>query len=153
MSAKGLVWKMSASQLKRRDDVKRLWIEGKSGAQIAEELGLKSRNVVMGIVYRDGIRRRQPKPTAPPPAKPVFVADPIAQLAAVSTRSDAAIEGGPLCDAPLPDTRHQCKYIYGNSPDWKACGRPISTGVYCEGHNAICYRYEPSRYEKRASER
>ncbi len=40
----------------------------------------------------------------------------------------------PLCAGPLPDNKTQCRWIIGEKPEWKACGRERFHGSYCLEH-------------------
>ena len=48
----------------REDDVRRLWMEGRSAAEIAKALGGTTRNAVLGIVHRRGWAKRGVSPLA-----------------------------------------------------------------------------------------
>lgn len=48
----------------RKALVTKLWAEGLSASQVAEELGGVSRNAVIGLVHRMGLPRRRDMSTA-----------------------------------------------------------------------------------------
>src|SRR5829696_4058855 len=73
----------------RIDRLKKMWSDGATASQIAEELGGVSRNAVIGKAHRLGLDARpspvkpgeekEKKAASPPPAKPVPRADPAGQ--------------------------------------------------------------------------
>lgn len=96
----------------RVDALKKLWSDGLSARQIAEELGDVTRNAVIGKAHRLGLSTR----TAP--SKPTFGA-----LNPVTDR---------LCQWPIGNP---------DEADFHFCGQPAATGrPYCDSHCTLAYR-------------
>lgn len=139
----------------------KLWAEGLSASQIANQLGGVTRNAVIGKVHRLGLsgRAKPSRPKAPRvrsvsrarkavPAKPreKKIAAPVVQ---------APPPPPPLEAKPLPNGEyatiltirdHMCKWPIGDpsSSDFRFCGRKHKQGEpYCEAHCNVAY--QPSR--------
>jgi len=98
----------------RIDQLKRLWGQGMTASQIAEELGGVSRNAVIGKAHRLGLEARPspvkagdaaaagaPAPTAAPPPVPEKAAAPVARPAPAPVPAPAAPAAAPT-PAPAP---------------------------------------------------
>jgi hypothetical protein len=130
----------------RVEQLKKLYADGYSCAQIAGHLGHATRNAVIGKVHRLGLTRsgrlvpkagvRAPR-EAKKPAKggfnpfearwqPKKPAEPIAiRCAAVEPRHLSAPEAG------------KCKYPYGDGP-FTFCGHDTARS-YCDLHHELCW--------------
>lgn len=157
----------------------KLWAEGLTASQIAQELGDVTRNAVIGKAHRLGLSGR-PSPvraqrstgsTASRPAKPKTSAQPAAARTvakpaapkvqkaptppAVSERPRlqlAEIEAGPGVTL-LKVTDKMCKWPIGHpgDPDFRLCGRPAGeSGPYCEPHGELAYQTIPPKRDRRA---
>lgn len=96
----------------RVDKLKRLWEEGLSASQIAEQLGEVTRNAVIGKAHRLGLSSR------PSPIK----------------RINDPIVGAPerMCQWPIVNPR---------DPGFHFCGKPAAADrPYCDHHCAMAYR-------------
>ncbi len=135
-----------------------LWLEGRTAAAIASDLGQGvSRCAVLGKVYRLGLARgpdvRRARPAAPPrtrsPRETITAARP-------AVRSPGSLKGrsmiGPsaalLAAPPAPTATilsvraGQCRWPYGCSGEagFGLCGRPIARGAFCAAHAAVGYQ-------------
>lgn len=119
--------------------LKKLWVEGKTAAEIASELGGVTRNAVIGKAHRLKLSNRvspiqQNKKPAPPAAKP----QPEKKLAKLAEQ-DNNKKGIPLmeldasmCRWPLGDPREE---RFGFCGDKKMAGIP-----YCAHHAKAAYQ-------------
>ncbi|TZG27596.1 GcrA family cell cycle regulator [Sphingomonas montanisoli] len=106
----------------RIDQLKRLWGQGMTASQIAEELGGVSRNAVIGKAHRLGLEARPSPvkggdasaaaaapaaaaPAAPPPEKPVEKPAPV--VAAPKPVAPAAPAPAPVAATPAPTAAPQ----------------------------------------------
>jgi GcrA cell cycle regulator len=152
----------------RIEALKALWLDGYSASQIAAEMGDLSRNAVIGKVNRLGVLRSNKTARAPrtrseekrrreernhqlavirrrrrEEIRAVLVAivasDPIPEPVAVAMPS-APITMTNLepahCRWPINDPR---------AADFHFCGRPRTSGAYCEGHYALAHRSVENR--------
>ena len=141
----------------RIEQLKTLWADGQSASAIAAELGVVTRNAVIGKIHRLGLAarwkrsrghqaRRQPsmahrprRRTSPSsnrsrlPVTPRNVASPLAEL-------------GPAPQVPVTVatlTEHTCHWPEGDPkiPGFHFCGRQksSSSAPYCEPHAAIAH--------------
>ncbi|MFG1340395.1 GcrA family cell cycle regulator [Xanthobacter autotrophicus] len=141
-----------------RTRIAELDAEGRSASQIAEALGnefrvYKTRNAIIGLIHRMGLRKtRESRANKPAP-------EPAAQAVKKQSRHSSRSEGGrPLRPAPVkapaapilvPSApapaggvgllnleHHHCRAIVGRGPDGLAtfCGAPKSSGSYCAEH-------------------
>ena len=142
-----------------------LWLEGRTAAVIARELGCGvSRCAVLGKVYRLGLARgpeaRRSRPATPPRTKSPRETD-------IAARPDARLSGslkgrsmiGPsavlLAAPPAPTATilsvrvDQCRWPYGCSGEagFGLCGRPVARGAFCEAHAAVGYQKRPCSAE------
>lgn len=119
--------------------LKKLWVEGKTAAQIAKELGNVSRNAVIGKAHRmklsnrlSPIQQNNKKPAVkPPPEKKIKI-----------FREDVADETAnriPLVDL----SPQQCRWPVGDprDEDFGFCGGPSAEGLpYCARHAKTAYQ-------------
>lgn len=127
-----------------------MWNEGKTSQQIADAVG-KTRNAVIGIIYRNRNKYNLPKrgnDTRAATAK----ARKEAQKGTAQRRNEKiAIKplGKPKprstssCGVQMFDlTKDTCRYPVGHvgDADFHFCGRkPNSSSPYCDRHAQICY--------------
>lgn len=147
----------------RVDELKALWLQGKTASQIAKELGDVTRNAVIGKVHRLGlsgrpspIKRRTRK--ASEPKKVVQAkksAAPVTQNNTPDTTNVRPIRApmpvieplnGGACLLDLKES--MCKWPIGDpkSPDFRFCGHKKAEGLpYCEAHAAVAYQVSSRR--------
>jgi GcrA cell cycle regulator len=164
----------------RVEQLKKMWLEGMSASQIANELALGvTRNAVIGKVHRLGLSGRVKSP-APAPARPRPKTRPedeaVKPAAPVSHGNLAlAVEASPApAPAPRPvaqdvvipiservsimDLRESmCRWPLGDptSPDFRFCGARMQAGLgpYCAQHARIAYQpTQDRRREKRVAQ-
>lgn len=144
----------------RVEKLKKLWAEGHSASQIANELGGVSRNAVIGKVHRLGLsgRATPSRPVKRPPrlARP----KPKPQTAMQSEKDGAEPKQAKvdasmaLPPAPLEDGKaatvltlrdSMCKWPIGDpaDPQFAFCGRKSVCGPYCAEHAKIAF--QPAR--------
>jgi hypothetical protein len=133
-----------------------LWNEGKTGLQMAEELGT-TRSAVLGRAARmqakgliakriDKAARVDKIPVQPaevimPKRKPVVepVAPVLRLVWPVDPEPPAVDDGKPI---GLMDLKHSsCRFVVDNSDPQNAlyCGRPKARKSYCADHAKLCY--------------
>jgi len=135
-----------------------LWLEGRTAAAIARELGRGvSRCAVLGKVYRLGLARgpevRRARPATPPRAKPsraaVAALRPAARSpGAVKARAAVALSAAMITAPPNPTATilsvkaGQCRWPYGCSGEagFGLCGRSVARGAFCAAHAAVGYQ-------------
>lgn len=149
--------------------LKELWMSGLSATQVARELGIESRNAVIGKVHREGWKRdtasnpqagrssRRSRPNAASgrsgAARRGRQALALKPQAAARTRAApetkavarlAAEEKGRITD--LQDlTRNTCRWPVGHPGEegFAFCGDQVRDGAsYCPHHCAIAYQSE-----------
>ena len=86
----------------RIERLKKMWHDGATASQIADELGGASRNAVIGKAHRLGLEQR-PSPVKPGEEKDVKKAAPAAAPRAAAPKSDAP-RAAPAAAAPLAAT-------------------------------------------------
>src|SRR5690349_2704089 len=84
----------------RIDRLKKMWAEGATASQIADELGGVSRNAVIGKAHRLGLEQR-PSPVKPgdekkPAPAPAPAAKPVARAEAPAARPQPAAPAAPV---------------------------------------------------------
>ena len=128
----------------------KLWLDGLSASQIAQQLGGVTRNAVIGKVHRLGLSGRA-APSAP--ARAACVTVPRARRSAgaapprrpprpiLVTAPTEAPKGPGLVDSLVRLAAHACKWPIGDpkSPDFSFCGRRTD-GRYCATHEALGVR-------------
>jgi GcrA cell cycle regulator len=138
----------------RIDQLKRMWEQGMTASQIAEELGGVSRNAVIGKAHRLGLQSR-PSPVkpnddpAPVTERPAPVAAPAPPRRLVPARPSADMAG----KTTLLDLNDKiCKWPLGHpgEPDFHFCGKPINPGFpYCLDHCSVAYQAQLPRRDRR----
>ncbi len=125
---------------------KRMYVEeDKSAAIVGAHLGV-SRNAVIGIINRMGLKKDKPPLVREPRQriKPIYKR---ARTAAdrVQRRAEGPVpqlirgEDIPPLLASVRDLNDTlCAYPYGIR-DYQFCGRPRVHGSFCDQHGAICY--------------
>ncbi len=159
--------------------LKKLWTEGHSASQIANELGGVTRNAVIGKVHRLGLsgRAKAPAAAAKPrrsrstgtsstrsPSQPqtqgatVLKAEAVpAPVAVAKPEAEPIAELVPISERAtiLSLTERTCKWPIGDpgSEDFYFCGRNSDAGVpYCAHHCKIAYQpVNDRRRERRAA--
>jgi len=152
----------------RVEILKKLWIEGLSASQIANEMGGVTRNAVIGKVHRLGLSGRatpsrpprpRPKP-APARSRVAAASKPSAGTAPVAPRPEVQV--APIEPKRLPSgefatvltlTSKLCKWPIGDpaKPGFKFCGRVSDDKApYCTEHAAQAYQPQTRRRRKPA---
>ncbi len=135
-----------------------LWLEGRTAAAIACELGRGvSRCAVLGKVHRLGLARgpqvRRARPAAPDRAKRCREASsasrPAARLsvplkvrAAVASSVTSIVTPASPTATILSVKAGQCRWPYSCSGEavFGLCGRPVARGAFCAAHAAVGYQ-------------
>ncbi|MBB4197152.1 GcrA cell cycle regulator [Rhodoblastus sphagnicola] len=165
----------------RVETLKKMWLDGLSASQIANELGHGvSRNAVIGKVHRLGLSGRAKSPAATP-ARP-RKEEPVRPQAAPAPLTHGAMTHGALAlamdalPAPAPAPRvateevviaiservtimdlreAMCRWPLGDptNPDFRYCGAKmqIGAGPYCLAHARIAY--QPAQDRRRDREK
>ena len=155
----------------RVETLKKLWAEGHSASQIANELGGVTRNAVIGKVHRLGLsgRATPSRPVKRPPklARPkprvqadgtVKAAEPKAPASVSPAEKEAVVSLPPL---PLADGEaatvvtlrdSMCKWPIGDpaDPKFAFCGRKATCGPYCAEHAKIAFQPAKKRAKKKS---
>ena len=149
--------------------LKKLWADGLSASQIANELGSVTRNAVIGKVHRLGLsgRAKSLSSSAPRPRKPrahsllrvrpqmrgntalalsyEFDHEPEQELI------ENIIPIGQRCSL-LELTEDKCRWPIGDpgQPDFFFCGGKTTTGIpYCGYHARVAYQPPAARRDRR----
>jgi GcrA cell cycle regulator len=140
--------------------LKKLWSDGLSASQIANELGSVTRNAVIGKVHRLGLsgRAKSPSSAAPRPRKPrthsmLRVRPAVRGNTALAASYELDLEPEPeLLDNIIPIGQRctllelnegKCRWPIGDpgSPEFFFCGGKPSEGVpYCGYHARVAYQ-------------
>ena len=143
--------------------LKKLWNDGLSASQIANELGQVTRNAVIGKVHRLGLsgRAKSPSSAAPQPRKArpaqhmMRVTRPVSRgNTALAQAFEVEVEVAPLpaIDNVVPMgerctimelKEYSCRWPIGEpgKDDFRYCGARSSTGLpYCAYHSRIAYQ-------------
>lgn len=156
--------------------LKKLWGEGHSASQIANQLGGVTRNAVIGKVHRLGLSGRatpsrpvkkpprlaRPKPPRQKVAAPVTAAVtgeravPVKAAPASQAEKDAAAHLPPAVledgsTASILNIRDSmCKWPIGDpaDPNFAFCGRKAD-GVYCAEHAKVAFQPAKKRERKK----
>lgn len=159
----------------RVEQLKKLWADGLSASQIAQELGGITRNAVIGKVHRLGLSGRaktsslgassRQKRTPRAPSKPARAAQRPLLATQVKLASEPADH--PFADDAIaaPEalrleltqlTERTCKWPIGDPAleDFHFCGHPSQEGrPYCGFHGRIAYQAVPERRRDHRLER
>ena len=148
----------------RIEQLKKLWSEGLSASQIAQELGGVTRNAVIGKVHRLGLSgRAKAKPSAV--ARPRKVVKPVRTTTVVARGNLAVVEtveiDAETMVAPeavviamsrrisIMELREGvCRWPLGDplKGDFAYCGADCgSSRTYCEHHSRIAYQPQNDR--------
>lgn len=106
--------------------LKKLWEQGRSASQIAEEMGDVTRNAVIGKAHRLGLKSR------PSPIRREAVSTPRPRSAPVSVPQRQKPVSGRQCQWPIGHPRETGFHFCGAAA---AEDRP-----YCHAHCALAYR-------------
>src|SRR5919107_1760460 len=142
----------------RIERLKKMWADGATASQIADELGGVSRNAVIGKAHRLGLEQR-PSPVKPGEEKEAK------KTAAPAPAASAPRPAPPrrLVPAkPSPDVADKtslldlndriCKWPIGHpgEPDFHFCGEPANPGFpYCVDHCGVAYQAQLPRRDRR----
>ncbi|MCW2282722.1 GcrA cell cycle regulator [Rhodoblastus acidophilus] len=167
----------------RVEQLKKMWLDGLSASQIANELGHGvSRNAVIGKVHRLGLsgRAKSPAPAAAAaaaPARPQRKDEPVRPAPAPITHGALALAMDTRpAPAPAPRVIHDdvvipiservtimdlresmCRWPLGDptNPDFRYCGAKmqIGAGPYCQAHARIAYQPVQDRRREREREK
>jgi len=158
--------------------LKKLWAEGLSASQIANQLGGVTRNAVIGKVHRLGLsgrattsrvkssraRRRPSRPRGERRANYVSYGN-VALKAYYDTDADPELEplARPVDEIYIPPeerasiltlTETKCRWPIGDpgDEDFYFCGRDARLeSPYCDHHNRVAYQPPQSRRRKRSA--
>lgn len=136
---------------------KELWVDGKSAAVIAAELGGVTRNAVLGKINRLGLsfRQKPAKPGVAPPRPKIAYRNKVRKAQKIrQIEKEPKPEPFVPCAADvvplnldllqLRDTT--CRYPYGDEPPFTFCGHPVKQDrPYCEAHCRLVYRPRGAR--------
>jgi GcrA cell cycle regulator len=160
--------------------LKKLWLEGLSASQIANELanGI-SRNAVIGKVHRLGLAGRAKAPSSASPRTPRIRSTRPQGLrpSPVATRGNTALamklqplpiaEPEPIEEVVIPISERvtimelreaMCRWPLGDpaTAEFRFCGAkkpPTSVGPYCAYHSRVAYQPVNERRRERERER
>lgn len=132
----------------KKATAKRLYIEEDKSASITgNHLGV-TRNAIIGIIHRMGLKKKEKEPLVREPrAKKKYVrartaADKVARRAEgpapVPIRGEDLLTAQPLLASVLELNDSRCAYPYGTS-NFQFCGRKRTRGAFCEAHASLCY--------------
>lgn len=137
-----------------REKISQPWIEGQSASMIAERMGGVTRNSIIGLVHRMGLKRAVPeasmkrqtmrklvgRPKAPPkviitPTRVFMKPSPPKPLAPV------VVEEGALSRPWETRQRGECAFpLDGPGGDvWSCCAPVDGESIYCGAHHKRCY--------------
>mgnify|MGYP001802903017 CR=1 FL=1 len=161
----------------RVEVLKKLWAEGHSASQIANQLGGVTRNAVIGKVHRLGLsgRATPSRPVKRPPRlarpKPRVLPDGSVKTPAAATAAApkpdlmkkiekealiAALPPAPVADGEaatiLTLRDSMCKWPIGDpaDPQFAFCGRKSASGPYCAEHAKVAFQPAKKRERKKA---
>lgn len=141
----------------RKKQVIDIIMSGGSARDAADKL-LVTRNSILGMLNRSGIKIRKMRSNQPPPkpiriikanginikwAEPAYNEKESSEKAPLDNRKRHPIING-NCAVPITHiSSHRCHYPlwHGNTPfkEKKYCGAPTERYPYCEAHRAICF--------------
>lgn len=122
--------------------LKKMWGEGKTAAEIAQELGGVTRNAVIGKAHRLKLSNRLSpiqQNNKKPASKPSEEKAPPRKISKTPPPADMDIEGVSL--AQLKDK--MCRWPIGDpkEPDFRFCGCQSIAGLpYCGDHAKVAYQ-------------
>lgn len=128
----------------RIERLRTLWLEGRSAAQIARDLGEGlTRSAVLGKVHRMGLSAGRPRPRGPSvvvPSAPRGRRPPTATVGKAIAGPEPVPNQGQT--TLLSVRRCECRWPYGDpkAVGFSLCGRPIARGAFCGSHAAVAYR-------------
>ena len=142
----------------RTTNLKDLWLSGLSGSEIAASIGV-TRSAVLGKVFRLGLGGRDCD------SNRIYVKRTPEQLeatkrekaerrrerrrnhrvtvvrSAINLEALRCVEVEPLHKSLVDLGRNDCRYPYGDGPQYTFCGQPQMEGrSYCGGHFALTLR-------------
>jgi len=134
-------------------ELKKLWAEGHTAAEIGRRMSGLSRNAILGKAYRVGLSRQAPdKPAKPAPQRKHAKSNSYNHMAARNLAEGKGAFSRPKAMPSLRETancvarlhleqlgpRH-CRWPIGNvgEPGFGFCGEVIHFGPYCEPHRAL----------------
>ena len=134
----------------RIERLKEMWAGGSSASAIADELGIESRNSVIGKVHRLGLPGRRKSSVSKTPRAKInrtrpFRMPPIrpAKTPVLTTREKEFILGKP-CTTIFELTDSTCRWPIDNPgriPAFLFCGEePVEKLPYCKCHARMAYR-------------
>lgn len=138
----------------RVETLKKLWLDGMSASQVAQQLGYVSRNAVIGKLTRLGISGRgrpsQPTRFAKAPKPVAVIARPSAprRIAAPPTIPDPQSRPARISVDVTPTATvmtiqaHGCRWPIGDPREdgFGFCGRSqAAAGPYCDAHRALAW--------------
>lgn len=137
---------MTAHSEQRKDLIRKLWDDGLSASQIANEIGDgMTRSAVLGVIHRLGIQRgtivARVQPIVRKPSRRVHTPNPEAEPPQPKPScTEVACVGG----VALVDLRdHHCRWPLGDPREiesFRFCGEHHAAGKpYCEGHCDVAY--------------
>lgn len=158
----------------RVEQLKKLWTEGHSASQIANQLGGVTRNAVIGKVHRLGLSgratpsrpvKRPPRLARPKPNPNRVVRKPEVEETVVpetTTLPAVAATSEPLAPAKLSNgdfasvlniRESMCKWPIGDpmDKDFAFCGRAAAGGPYCAEHAKVAF--QPKKGRTRSEDR
>ncbi len=117
-----------------------MWLEGKSASQISRALSGRTRNAVLGRVFRLGLPQRVSPIGAPRPKAVVAAARAKPQPAPVVEPEDPGPMKPPITTIELRD--HHCKWPYdARGDDYHYCGQPPKDDrPFCPYHCGRAYQ-------------
>ncbi len=157
----------------RVEMLKKLWTEGHSASQIANQLGGVTRNAVIGKVHRLGLSGRatpsrpvkrpprlaRPKPTPQrverPAVAPAREVAPVKAVPAVVERDNEPLAPAVLSNGERANVLNiresMCKWPIGDPMDkeFAFCGRAASGGPYCAEHAKVAFQPKKSQRSRK----
>jgi GcrA cell cycle regulator len=131
----------------RIEQLKTLYAGGMTGSQIAAEMGLLTRNAVIGKIHRLGLDLRG-KAFSKGPARPRKKSERKQKLPFVACEPFICADApdvAPLHVSLLDLLPDDCRYPFGDGP-FTFCGHPkLFEGSYCTAHADLCARETPQR--------
>jgi GcrA cell cycle regulator len=143
----------------RITELTKMWREGFSASQVAQQLGGITRSAVLGKIHRLGISGRScPSRPRSVGGRPVGVARVRAggarrEIAVRAPRSEPTLIVEPLATATvLTLTAESCRWPIGHpdQAEFGFCGRErAGRGPYCRGHGPLALRHRDKGMKRR----